>query len=91
MADRQVSPAPGSTSRRLERRKGTHYLRNGGKIIEPDDGILAIGSGGSYALAAARMLIRHTDLSAREIVRESLETAAGICIYSNTHLTIVEL
>ena len=62
-----------------------------GEIIEPDDGIVAIGSGGSYALAAARMLVRHSSLSAREIVNESLLTAAGICIYSNTNLTIVEL
>jgi len=62
-----------------------------GEIIEPDDGIVAIGSGGSYALAAARMLVRHSSLSAREIVNESLLTAAGICIYSNTNLTILEL
>jgi ATP-dependent HslUV protease subunit HslV len=62
-----------------------------GEIIEPDDGIIAIGSGGSYALAAARMLVRHSSLSAREIVHESLMTAAGICIYSNTNLTILEL
>ncbi len=62
-----------------------------GEIIEPDDGILAIGSGGSYALAAARMLIKHSDLSAREIVEESLKAAADICIYTNGNLTIEEL
>ncbi len=62
-----------------------------GEIIEPDDGILAIGSGGSYALAAARMLIKHSSLSAREIVEESLRTAADICIYTNSNLTIEEL
>ena len=62
-----------------------------GEIIEPDDGVLAIGSGGSYALAAARMLIKHSDLSAREIVEESLKTAADICIYTNSNLTIEEL
>ena len=62
-----------------------------GEIIEPDDGILAIGSGGSYALAAARMLVKHSPLSAREIVEESLRAAAEICIYTNTHLTIEEL
>jgi ATP-dependent HslUV protease, peptidase subunit HslV len=62
-----------------------------GEIIEPDDGILAIGSGGSYALAAARMLVKHSSLSAREIVEESLRTAADICIYTNHNLTIVEL
>ena len=62
-----------------------------GEIIEPDDGILAIGSGGSYALSAARMLIKHSTLSAREIVEESLNTAAEICIYTNHNLTIEEL
>jgi ATP-dependent HslUV protease subunit HslV len=62
-----------------------------GEIIEPDDGILAIGSGGSYALAAARMLIKHSKLSAREIVEESLKVAADICIYTNSNLTIEEL
>jgi ATP-dependent HslUV protease subunit HslV len=62
-----------------------------GEIIEPDDGVLAIGSGGSYALAAARMLIKHSDLSAREIVEEALKTAADICIYTNANLTIEEL
>ncbi|HEX9006490.1 MAG TPA: ATP-dependent protease subunit HslV [Bacteroidota bacterium] len=62
-----------------------------GEIIEPDDGIVAIGSGGSYALAAARMLVKHSDLSARQIVQESPETAADICIYTNNSITIEEL
>lgn len=62
-----------------------------GDIIEPDDGIVAIGSGGSFALAAARMLIKHSDLSAKEIVREALETAADICIYTNRNIMIEEL
>ncbi len=62
-----------------------------GEIIEPDDGIVAIGSGGSYALAAARMLVKHSSLSAKEIVTEALQTAAGICIYTNSHITIEEL
>jgi len=62
-----------------------------GEIIEPDDGILAIGSGGSYALAAARMLIKHSGLSARQIVEESLMAAAEICIYTNPNLAIEEL
>jgi ATP-dependent HslUV protease subunit HslV len=62
-----------------------------GEIIEPDDGIAAIGSGGSYALAAARMLVKHSSLGAREIVEESLLTAADICIYTNRILTIEEL
>jgi ATP-dependent HslUV protease subunit HslV len=62
-----------------------------GEIIEPDDGILAIGSGGSYALAAARALVKHSDLGAEEIVHESLMTAASICIYTNTHITVETL
>ncbi len=62
-----------------------------GDVIEPDDGIVAIGSGGSYALAAARMLMKHTDLSAREIVEEGLRTAAEICIYTNNNIVIEEL
>jgi ATP-dependent HslUV protease subunit HslV len=62
-----------------------------GDVIEPDDGIVAVGSGGSYALAAARMLIKHTDLSARDIVQESLNAASDICIYTNKNFTIEEL
>jgi ATP-dependent HslUV protease subunit HslV len=62
-----------------------------GEIIEPDDGIVAIGSGGNYALAAARMLLQHTTLPAREIVQQSLEAAADICIYTNKNITIEEL
>ena len=62
-----------------------------GDVIEPDDGILAIGSGGSYALAAARALLQHAKLSPREVVQQSLEIAADICIFTNRNLTIVEL
>lgn len=62
-----------------------------GEIIEPDDGIVAIGSGGSYALAAARMLIKYSDLSAREIVQEALSTAGDICIYTNKNFVIEEI
>jgi ATP-dependent HslUV protease subunit HslV len=62
-----------------------------GEVIEPDDGIVAIGSGGSFALAAARTLIQHTQMSAPDIVRDSLQTAARICIYTNTNITIEEL
>ena len=62
-----------------------------GEIIEPEDGILAIGSGGSFALAAARSLVKHTDLGAEDIVRESLLTAAEICIYTNTNINIETL
>lgn len=62
-----------------------------GDVIEPDDGILAIGSGGPYALSAARALVNHSDLGAREIVERALTISGEICIYSNTHLTILEL
>jgi len=61
-----------------------------GDIIEPDDGILAIGSGGSYALAAARALVQNTDLSAKEIVQRGLEIAADICVYTNSNITVLE-
>lgn len=61
-----------------------------GDIIEPDDGILAIGSGGSYALAAARALVANTDLPPREVVRRGLEIAGEICIYTNTNITVLE-
>jgi ATP-dependent HslUV protease subunit HslV len=66
-------------------------LSGTGEVIQPDDGIVAIGSGGSFALAAARMLVRHSTLPARSIVEESLLAAADICIYTNTHLSIEEL
>ncbi len=62
-----------------------------GDVIEPDDNIIAIGSGGSYALSAARALLKHTEMTAKEIVQESLNIAANICIYTNSDLTIEEL
>jgi ATP-dependent HslUV protease, peptidase subunit HslV len=62
-----------------------------GEVIEPDDGILAIGSGGGFALAAARALTKHTSLEPKEIVRKSLEIAGEICIYTNTNITVLEL
>ena len=62
-----------------------------GDVIEPDDGIAAIGSGGSYALAAARSLARHTSLGAEEIVRESLRIASEICVYTNEKIHVVTL
>ena len=62
-----------------------------GDVIEPDDGIVAVGSGGSYALAAARMLTKHTKMGAKEIVQESLNAASDICIYTNKNFTIEEL
>ena len=63
-------------------------LSGTGEIIEPDDGIIAIGSGGPYAMAAARALVKHSDLSAEEIVRESLLMASSICIYTNDNITV---
>jgi ATP-dependent HslUV protease subunit HslV len=62
-----------------------------GDVIEPDDNIVAIGSGSGYALAAARAMLKYTDMSAREIVEESLKLAADICIYTNHHITVEEL
>lgn len=68
------------------------YLISGnGEIIEPDDGILGIGSGGNYALAAARALLRNTSLNALEIVKQSLLIASEICIYSNSNIVIEEI
>ena len=61
-----------------------------GELIEPDDGILAIGSGGPYALAAARALVAHTQLPAAEVVRKALGIAGEICIFSNANITVVE-
>jgi ATP-dependent HslUV protease subunit HslV len=69
----------------------TYLLSGTGDLIEPDDGIIAIGSGGAYAMAAAKALARHTDLSARKIAEESMLIAANICIYSNDHITIESL
>lgn len=66
-------------------------LSGNGEVIEPDDGVTAIGSGGAYALAAARALARHSELSAAQIAREALEIAADICIYTNHHITVEEL
>ena len=70
----------------------TSFLLSGtGDVIAPDDGVLAIGSGGSYALAAARALAKHTDLSARDIAVEALTIAGEICIYSNQNIVVEEL
>ncbi len=65
-------------------------LSGSGEVIEPEDGVLAIGSGGPYAQAAARALLRETALSPREIVQKALTIAGEICIFSNTNITIVE-
>ena len=66
-------------------------ITGNGDVIEPEDSIMAIGSGGSYALSAARALALNTELNAREIVKKSLEIAAGICVYTNEVYTIKEL
>ena len=63
-------------------------IAGSGEIIEPDDGIIAIGSGGSFALAAARALVAHTELDAEGVVREALRIAAGICVYTNDNITV---
>ncbi len=69
----------------------TLLLSGSGDVIQPPDGIIGIGSGGNYALAAARALAAHTDLGAARIVRASLEIAAGIDVYTNTNITVEEL
>ncbi|MGH9872960.1 MAG: ATP-dependent protease subunit HslV [Pyrinomonadaceae bacterium] len=71
--------------------KSSFLLSGNGDVIAPDDGVLAIGSGGSYALAAARALMQHTELSARDIAVKSLQIAADICIYSNQNIVVEEL
>ena len=71
--------------------KNTYLVSGTGDVIEPDDGIVAIGSGGSYALAAARALARHTSMSAREIVAEAMRLAGEICIFTNDQIAIEEL
>ena len=72
-------------------RKSTFLLSGTGDLIEPDDGIIGIGSGGNYAMAAARALARHTGIDARTIAEIAMGVAAEICIYTNANLTIEEL
>lgn len=72
-------------------REKTFMLSGVGDVVEPDHGVAAVGSGGPYALAAARALLSHTQLSAREIAQQSLELAAQICIYTNANVTLEEL
>lgn len=71
--------------------KYTLLVSGTGDVIQPTDGVLGIGSGGNYAVAAARALLAHSSLSAGEIVRTALEIAAGIDVYTNTHITVEEL
>jgi ATP-dependent HslUV protease subunit HslV len=72
-------------------KRSTFVLSGTGDLIEPDDGIVAVGSGGPYALSAARALARHSQLDARQIATEAMKIAADICIYTNPNLTIEEL
>ncbi|MGQ0540203.1 MAG: ATP-dependent protease subunit HslV [Gemmatimonadaceae bacterium] len=82
--------------RRLEALLAVASLEHGfvisgsGELIEPEDGILAIGSGGSYALAAARAMLRESQLPAAEVVRKALTIAGEICVYTNTNITVLE-
>ena len=66
-------------------------ISGGGEVIEPDDGVIGIGSGGDYAAAAGKALVAHTDLSPPEIVSAALNIAADICVYTNHHITVEEL
>jgi ATP-dependent HslUV protease subunit HslV len=71
--------------------RATYLLSGTGDLIEPDDGIIAIGSGGAYAMAAGKALARHTQLSARQIAEQAMSITAGICIYTNDNITIETL
>jgi len=71
--------------------KATFLLSGNGDVIEPDDGICAIGSGGPFALASARALLKHTKLSAKEIAQEAMRLASEICIFTNASFSIEEL
>jgi ATP-dependent HslUV protease, peptidase subunit HslV len=66
-------------------------LTGNGDVVQPSDGVMGIGSGGNYAVAAARALVAHSSLSAVEIVRKSLEIAAGIDVYTNTNIVVEEM
>lgn len=71
--------------------ENSYLISGSGDLIEPDDGILAIGSGGAYALAAARALMAYSDLGAKEVAVESMKIAAAICIYTNAAILVEEL
>lgn len=72
--------------------KENMFLISGnGEVIEPDDGVLAIGSGGNYALSAGRGMLRHSTLSAKEVAYESLKIASEVCVYTNDNITVEEL
>jgi ATP-dependent HslUV protease subunit HslV len=71
--------------------ESTLLISGSGDVVEPDDGIIAIGSGGNYALAAAKALAKHTSLDARAIAEEAMRIAAAICVFTNEHLVFEEL
>jgi ATP-dependent HslUV protease subunit HslV len=71
--------------------KATFILSGNGDVIEPDDGIVSIGSGGSYALAAARALTKHSKLNAKDLAMEAMRIASEICIYTNANFTVEEI
>ena len=71
--------------------RATYLLSGTGDLIEPDDGVMGIGSGGPFAMAAARALVRHSTLDARAIVEQAMAIAADICIYTNDRLTLEEI
>ena len=70
---------------------GMLIISGTGEVIEPDDGIIAIGSGGAYALSAAKALMKHSDLSAAEICKEAMAIASSICVYTNDHIIVEEI
>lgn len=72
-------------------KENSFIISGSGEIIEPDDGIIGIGSGGPIALAAARALVAHSDLDPKQTVVEALRIAAGICVYTNDHVSVEEL
>ena len=72
-------------------RESSLLISGSGDVLEPDDGVVAIGSGGNFALAAARVLLKHTDLDARTIALEAMHTAAAICVFTNDQIVVEEL
>ena len=72
-------------------KNGTLIISGTGDVIEPDDNVLAIGSGGPYALAAARALLKHTKMDVKDVVKEALRITSKICIYTNDHILVEEL
>ncbi|MFC1683542.1 ATP-dependent protease subunit HslV [Candidatus Zixiibacteriota bacterium] len=74
----------------VDRRHGL-IISGTGEVIEPDDGIVSIGSGGPYAMAAARALMKYSELDAKSIIRESMKIAASICVYTNEKIVVEEL